>query len=308
MLSTLKRSLKPLLLKTYTRRNNQFSKDFIKSNKNKILEKNNLVTNLSGERILVLAPHVDDDMIGCGGAILKYLKDGKEVHIAYLTQSNKRGSLGLNSEEIIRERKEEAEAVAKEIGLPLNHLYFLSAKDSELLSTDMVEQLKKLMDTVNPDVVFFPSIIDTHADHYAVSKKIYELSQAYNEVLENASLMMYEVQNPISPVYSNTILDITEVYNEKISLLNHYKSQQTSFYFLPIMNCLNGIILGEGKRAEVYIRTNINEYRKFVESHFGDNESYFQLKPQLIGHRDHRNTIPTYENILKSKKDLSELQ
>ncbi len=247
MLSTLKRSLKPLLLKTYNRRNNQFSKNFIHSNKDKILERNNLVSNLSGERILVLAPHVDDDMIGCGGAIIQYLKDEKEVHIAYLTQSNKRGSLGLNGEEIIRERKEEAETVAKKIGLPLNHLYFLSAKDSELLTTDMVEQLKNLMNKVNPDVIFFPSIIDTHTDHYAVSKKLCELSAAHNELLENVSLMMYEVQNPISPVFSNTILDITEVYKEKITLLHHYKSQQTSFYFLPIMNHLNGIILGEGK-------------------------------------------------------------
>ena len=42
-----------------------------------------------------------------------------------------------------------------------------------------------------------------------------------------------------------------------------------------------------------------------MESYFGDNDSYFQLKPELIGHRDHRNTIPTYENILKIKERLT---
>ncbi|WP_165997998.1 PIG-L deacetylase family protein [Bacillus sp. Cs-700] len=307
MLSTLKRSLKPLLLKTYNSRNNKFSKDFINSNRERIVERNQLVTSLPGEKILVLAPHVDDDMIGCGGAILKYLKEGKEVHIAYLTQSNKRGSIGLQGEEIIIERKKEAETVAKKIGLPLNQLHFLSACDSELLTTDLAVELGSIMSRLNPDVVFFPSIIDTHTDHYAVSKKLYELAKEQNGVLDHVHLMMYEVQNPISPVYSNRILDITEVYNEKVSLLHYYKSQQTRFYFLPIMNHLNGLVFGEGKKAEVYIETNIQDYLNFVEKHFEDNEYYFQLKPQLIGHRDHRNTIPTYKNILESKKVLREL-
>jgi len=307
MLSTLKRSLKPLLLKTYNNRNNKFSKNFINSNRASIVERNNLVTSLPGEKILVLAPHVDDDMIGCGGAILKYLKEGKEVHIAYLTTGQKNGRSGLNEKQIVEERKKEAFLVADCIGIPESNLHFFNSRDSELLYTDITCELNNILQDYQIDTIFFPSILDTHIDHYATSKKLLAVFNKSQVTVQNMTLMMYEVQSPISPLFSNTVLDITNEFKLKSKLLKYYRSQQTNFHFLPIMNRLNGLVINENRMAEVFIKTNFKSYMKFIEENFNSDDNYVNLKENLIAHRDHRNTIDTYNNVQKFKCDLLQL-
>ncbi|MCA0986858.1 PIG-L deacetylase family protein [Guptibacillus algicola] len=307
MISLIKRFIKPLVLTMHTRENKKFMRTIIEENKEEIIERNQVVSKLSGNKILVLAPHVDDDIIGCGGAIVQYLREGKDVHIAYLTNGQGKGTPGLKEEEIIEERKKEAFAVADNLGLPKTNLYFLEARDSELLTTDIHCDLKELIQSNSIDTIFFPSIIDTHVDHYATSKKLYELYAKDEELVKDITLMMYEVQSPISPIYSTIILNITREFDIKKKLLKNYKSQTNKFYFLPIMNRLNGLVIDRDSMAEVFIKTDFKSFTNFVNQNFSDNEKYYNYKKELVAHRDHRNTIATYKNVLKYKEELLKL-
>jgi len=96
-----------------------------------------------GERILVIAPHPDDDVLGCGGLIQHALAAGDSVWVAYMTSgdgswSSAAVTLGkpfIGAKDYLRlgrERMAEATDGARVLGLPLNQLIFLGYPDRGL--------------------------------------------------------------------------------------------------------------------------------------------------------------------------------
>ncbi|WP_270180119.1 PIG-L deacetylase family protein [Alkalihalobacillus sp. CinArs1] len=305
-MSSIKKSIRPIAQYVYGFKVKRSLNQWIKENELIIKERNHLVDSFSGERMLVLAPHVDDEIIGCGGAILQSLEEGKEVHIAFLTDGRNKGSKD-NAEDIIAERKEEAIDVARSIGVPEEHIHFLDAEDTNLVHEDLSKPLYDLFTTIKPNRVFLPVLIDTHIDHYAVSIKLFELYEEHPEVFEDTMLMIYEVQSPISPLYSNCVLDITTHMDKKRSLLTYYKSQNTTFKFLPIMNEFNGALLDGGKYAELYIEVSPDVYMDFISEHFQDITKYKELKSNLVVHIDYLTTLKSYDSVFKTKQLLNKI-
>ena len=66
---------------------------------------------LEGPRVLVLSPHPDDDVFGCGGTLIRHVAMGHEVHIVYLCRGDK-GISGLPLDQVAQIRKEEATLAA----------------------------------------------------------------------------------------------------------------------------------------------------------------------------------------------------
>src|SRR6266508_1452642 len=83
-------------------------------------------------RILVLSPHPDDEAIGCGGTLLRHLKQGDEVQIVFLT-SGEKGGHGRSEAETARLREEEARAAARI--LKIRHVEFWREPDGALRAT-----------------------------------------------------------------------------------------------------------------------------------------------------------------------------
>src|SRR5687768_15150977 len=54
---------------------------------------------LRGERLLVLAPHPDDEVIGCGGLIAQHLREHRSVRIVIATDGGEGGEAALREEE-----------------------------------------------------------------------------------------------------------------------------------------------------------------------------------------------------------------
>lgn len=98
----------------------------------------------AGERILVLAPHPDDEVLGCGGLLQAALAQGDAVWVAWMTcgdapwwaadevdkKLRPRPQDYLN---LGRRRREEAWAAAKTLGIPADHLFFLGYPDQGLV-------------------------------------------------------------------------------------------------------------------------------------------------------------------------------
>lgn len=96
-----------------------------------------------GERILILAPHPDDEVLGCGGLVQAALAQGEEVWIAWMTcgdgpwlgAEEMAKKLRLRSQDYLnlgRRRQEEARAAARVLGVPEDHLFFLGYPDQGL--------------------------------------------------------------------------------------------------------------------------------------------------------------------------------
>jgi len=99
----------------------------------------------SGERILIFAPHPDDEVLGCGGLIQQAIARGAEVHVALMTNGDgSELSLVFGERELSRKpsafidlgraRQQETISALETLGLPANHIYFLGYPNNGLVA------------------------------------------------------------------------------------------------------------------------------------------------------------------------------
>jgi N-acetylglucosamine malate deacetylase 1 len=115
-------------------------------------------------RVLVLASHPDDEVLGCGGAIARHAAARDEVHVLVMT----RGVEGLFAPELVTRTREELAAAHKILGVTVaTFLDFPAPKldtiPRHLLADALLGQLQK----IRPDVLYIPHLGDLHSDHKA---------------------------------------------------------------------------------------------------------------------------------------------
>lgn len=118
--------------------------------------------------ILIVAPHADDEILGCGGIISKFVSEGCKVYIAIMTNAHI-GDPNKFSEEGINIVRDEALQAHTLLGV-LQTFFFdfpaprLSSNVSYLIS----DEISKLINQFNIDTVFLPHRGDSHIDHKVV--------------------------------------------------------------------------------------------------------------------------------------------
>lgn len=171
-----------------------------------------------GSRVLVLSPHPDDDVIGCGGTLYKHRLAGNEVTVAYLTDGRKGSPAPTDEESLVAERRKEAEAAARVIGI--NNLVFLDNRDTRLKrSTETVRQMSKLLEETRPDVVYLPFFLDNHRDHVAANEIFVASCESGSYRLQ---CYAYEVWTPIVP---NCFVDISDCIAQKLEAIRQHRTQ-----------------------------------------------------------------------------------
>ena len=117
------------------------------------------------KKILVLAPHADDEILGCGGSIAKFSRLGYEVFVLILTNGNE-GAPELFSKKEIEIIRNESKIANKIIGtkkLIFENLPALILNNYPIYK--IANLIKKHIDQINPNIIFIPSNIDIHLDH-----------------------------------------------------------------------------------------------------------------------------------------------
>ena len=176
---------------------------------------------LKGERILVFAPHPDDETIGCGGSILLHSRIGSHVKVIILTDGGAGDFLNCytTKEKYIAERKKEASKACKILGV--KELEFWSYPDQELClnSINVLKDITRTIESFKPHVVYCPAASDSHLDHQVTYQSVFQVSQNINFITTLAS---YEISPPL---VVNCYVDITSVWKAKRRALRKYKSQ-----------------------------------------------------------------------------------
>ena len=121
------------------------------------------------KKILVLGPHADDGEFGCGGAIDRFLKEGKEVFYAVFSLSEKSLFEGLPKDT----HEKELHAAAASLEIPKDNLivFRYPVRDFPEHRQDILENMVMLQKKINPDLVLLPSSRDVHQDHLTVSQE-----------------------------------------------------------------------------------------------------------------------------------------
>jgi LmbE family N-acetylglucosaminyl deacetylase len=136
---------------------------------------------------LVLAPHPDDETLGCGATIMRKLAAGARVSVVIATDgrlSPRPG--GLSADRWVALREEETRRACAILGLSDADLVFLRIEDQRLADHQQLlrERLAATLDDLKPDEMFVSSMIDSHPDHRALAEVARELAQTRAQRLQ----------------------------------------------------------------------------------------------------------------------------
>jgi LmbE family N-acetylglucosaminyl deacetylase len=116
------------------------------------------------ERALVIAPHPDDEVLGCGGTMARLAANGAEVHVGIVTRATARFGPGA-AEAGVREAQE----AHQRLGVAETHFLNLPAAELDTLPhARLNEAIGTLVAAVAPDTLFIPFLGDIHLDHQLV--------------------------------------------------------------------------------------------------------------------------------------------
>ncbi len=156
-----------------------------------------------GQRVMIVAPHPDDEVIGCGGTLLRHSQAGDVTCVVYVTDGRGSQALGLRSEEMARRRQQEAESSAK--ALQVDRFEWLGLPEDEWRVSQLEGRLAALIDRLAPDLIYSPSRVDFHPEHRRVA-------QALSLALTGDPLVrVYQVQVPLTAILTNLIDDVSAV-------------------------------------------------------------------------------------------------
>lgn len=165
------------------------------------------------DKLCILAPHADDEAIGCGGLLAKY---GRQCDVVLLTD----GAYNAASPDVQNVREDEFAQVMK--FFQVNGWQFMRAQDTRLI--EAYDKFKKI-DFSAYDYVLMPHPLDSHKDHVVPQAFFKRLKK---ETPLKAKAVYFEVWGAMAA--PTNYIDITEVAEQKRQAIELYKSQQNIDY------------------------------------------------------------------------------
>ncbi|NMC28016.1 MAG: PIG-L family deacetylase [Syntrophomonadaceae bacterium] len=212
------------------------------------------------EKVMVFAPHPDDDMIGCGGSMAHHVRQGDQVSIVYMT-SGEAGSIDCQPGVLAACREDEAMRAAA--GLQIEDLIFLRYPDGGLEFTPKhLDALVSIIRTRQPDRIYLPHSGDSVSDHEATHRLVMEAirraagpwhPQCGPAPWRVATILGYEVWTPLGTIGS--VQDISPYISLKLQALQAHRSQLRSLPYdqaIAGLNRYRGIMTGQGDYCECF--------------------------------------------------------
>jgi len=170
--------------------------------------------------ILVLSPHKDDDVIGCGGVLSKHIRANDRITVVYMTDGRRGDNPYKISEDELVEAREKESMDALGILGGVESIHFLNYTEKELIcGSKEVSAVKAILSGVKPELVYLPFFLDNHPDHAATVKIFFKAAE---ELEWKGICAFYEVWTALIP---NTIIDISSLFEIKKNAIYAHKSQ-----------------------------------------------------------------------------------
>lgn len=145
-------------------------------------------------RVLIVAPHPDDEVIGCGGVIARLVDEGNVPHVVVMTggEGSHRGCCNLPDEELKTARRRLTRTSLSILGVPSENIHELNYPDGEISAeNEQTEDLKKLIENLQPQTVFVPHWGEGWPDHIKTAEIVKKMMSKDTEVYEYCVWMWY---------------------------------------------------------------------------------------------------------------------
>ncbi len=215
-----------------------------------------------GKSVLVLAPHQDDETIGCGGALALQVASGRAAAVVILQDgAHEWETTGMSREALMQLRNEESRQAAAVIHL--DPPVFLNYADLAGSLPAAIDSVRQILIERQVDAVFVPFVLDGHPDHRLAN---YILADALANIRRPVRVFEYEVWGLAIP---NVIVVIDDVMEQKLAMLScfHFANQALDYvHATQGLNMYHSRMLpaGECRHAERFFEAPRQEYIELV--------------------------------------------
>ena len=181
--------------------------------------------------VLAIAPHPDDETLGCGGTLLKHRANGDDVSWLIVTRAEE----PRWSSAVVASKAEEIEAVARGLGIIAHRqLPFPAAALDTVPLVDIMEGIKGFVQEVRPDFVYLVHGGDVHTDHRVVYDATMSVIKPFHmKALGVSRVLCFETPSSTdaaappgsAPFVPNVFIDVSDFFEAKMELLQLYASE-----------------------------------------------------------------------------------
>jgi len=180
--------------------------------------------------VLVIAPHPDDETLGCGGTILKHLKNKDQINWLIMTNIE----LVKNYKKItVKKKINEINRVNKSYKFKsMFRLNFEPATLDTIPKKDVITEIQKIIIKIKPNTIYIPYGGDAHSDHKITFEACCAISKSFRNrfikkviVYETPSETDFNINPKIKNFKPNLWIDISKQIKQKIKILKIYKTE-----------------------------------------------------------------------------------
>ena len=204
-------------------------------------------------RILAIAPHPDDETLGCGGALFRHKAEGDDIYWLIITGISQEDGW---QEKVVKKRDNEIDAVTEKYGFSdVFNLRLPTTKMDTLPISDLIGEISNVYKKVEPDIIYMPFAYDVHTDHQIIAKAL-QATLKWFRYPHIKKVYMYEtpsetefnfVENRIfSP---NVFVNISQYLDNKIETMKIYDGEMGDFPFPRSEKTLRALAILRGSQS-----------------------------------------------------------
>ncbi len=204
-------------------------------------------------KILVITPHPDDEVLGCGGTIKKYSQQKNEVYLCIVTKAYTPDW----TNDFIKNRKKEIAEANKVLGIKKSFFLDLPTARLDTISQKKLNNLiSKCVNKIKPEVVYIPYYGDLNNDHRLIFKASMvavrpKPGSVIRKVLCYEVLSETEWAGPFlnSMFTPNVYIDISSTLKEKLKAMFCYKTELKDYPHPRSLKAINALVQKRGSEA-----------------------------------------------------------
>jgi N-acetylglucosamine malate deacetylase 1 len=207
-------------------------------------------------KVLFLAPHPDDETLGCGGTILKHRSQGDKVFWVIMTSiSTEDGYDGGR----VEQRRREIARVTQEYGFEkVYEMDYQTVKLDVVPKAQLVEAVSAVFGETEPDTAYVPNRSDIHSDHRITFEAVMSAAKTFRHP-SLKKILMYETlsETEFAPSFQsdafvpNSFVDVSLYFQKKIDIMKIYESELKARPFPRSIENLKALAAFRGATAGV---------------------------------------------------------
>lgn len=207
--------------------------------------------------VLVVAPHPDDESLGCGGTLLRHIDEGDSVHWLIVTEM--KVTQGFAPDRIVA-RSAEIEVVASNYRFAgVHHAGLPTTRLDTLPLGDLIGVIGKVFAAIRPHTVYVPYRNDVHSDHAAVFDATASCCKTFRYpsvkrvyAYETLSETEFGLRPGDAGFRPNMFVDIGDRLERKLQILSLYSGEIGAFPFPRSEECVRAQAALRGSQAGAF--------------------------------------------------------